>query len=271
MPRSSIRPICWIRPGFSLACLEVVRVDPVYWTDPEPMKAIRTQSVPALDRALDLLELLAASKSGMTLSELVGRSRLPKSSVHCLLITMERRGFLHRNVKSGRYLFRLRLFSVANMAISGLSLREQAQPFLKELMTSARLTVHMAILEDNEAVVVSKCEPPGIYRLATWIGKRMDVHCTSLGKAMIAYLPSERLDRIFKEHGLPRHNENTLCSSRRLREDLARTVRLGYAIDDEEDELGLRCIGAPVFDHENNVVASISVSGNTDQVQPSTI
>ncbi len=230
------------------------------------MPAVKTQSVPSLDRALTILELLANSRTGLSLPELVERSGLPKSSLHCLLVTLERRGYLHRHQHTTRYMFGMKLFSLANMALSGLKLREQAAPYLRTLMEKTGLTVHMAILEHNEAVLIAKVEPPGIFRLATWIGKRMDVHCTSLGKAIIAYLPCSELDRILKEHGLPRHNDNTLASPKKLKAELAKVARLGYAIDDEEDEIGLRCAGAPIFDHENRVIASISVSGTTSQL-----
>lgn len=235
------------------------------------MVAARTQSVRSLERGLTLMELLANSKVGLSLPELVQKTGLPKSSIHCLLVTLERRGYLHRNIRTGRYVFGLQLFSLANMAISGLKLHDEAAPFLRSLVRDTELTVHMAILEHREAVIVSKLEPPGIFRLATWIGKRMDLHCTGLGKALMAYLPQEEVERIMVEHRLPRHNDNTLCSRKRLKDELARTAHRGYSIDDEEDELGLRCIGAPVFGPDNRAIASISISGTTYQVTPSNL
>lgn len=229
------------------------------------MAGIKTPSVPAVDKALSALELLAQSRTGLTLGELTRRMALPKSSVHCLLLTLERRGYLHRNEKS-RYLFGLKLFGLANMALSGIGLREKALPFLKALMARTRLTVHLAMLEQGEAVLIEKVEPPNVYRLATWLGKRMDVHCTGLGKALIAHLPEEEVDSLVRERGLPRHNDNTICSPRRLREELARIRKAGYALDDEEDELGARCIGAAIFRSEGKVVAAVSVSGTTAQI-----
>jgi DNA-binding IclR family transcriptional regulator len=230
------------------------------------MIAQLTQSVPALERALTILEMLANSRTGLTLPDIVRQSGLPKSSVHCLLLTLQRRGYLHRNEKTSRYMFGLKLFSLANTAISGLKLREEAAPFLRSLVEKTGLTVHMAILEQDEAVLISKVEPQEISRLATWLGKRMDVHCTGLGKALIAQLPEEELSRLIKAHGLPRHNENTVASIRKLRENLAQVVRLGYSIDDEEDEIGLRCIGAPVFNHEAVAIAAVSIAGTIEQV-----
>ena len=228
--------------------------------------AEKTKSVPAVDRVFTILELLAESKRGLGAAELVELTGMPRSSVHCLTLTLERRGYLYRNTKTGRYLLGLKLFSLANYANGGMELRERAAPELNQLMQQTRLTVHLAVLESDEAVLVAKVDSPGIFRLATWAGKRMEFHCTSIGKAMAAHLPEEMVLRIVAARGLTRHNENTILCERRLREELREVRRLGYAVDDEEEEIGLRCIGAPVFDGEGNVVAAISIAGLTSQI-----
>jgi DNA-binding IclR family transcriptional regulator len=233
------------------------------------MAAIKTQTVPALDRALSILELLSRSRAGLTLPELVEQSNLPRSSVHYLLVTLERRGYLQRNERTSRYLFGLNLVHLSNAAWNGLSLRQQAAPYLHHLMRRTQLTVHMAILNEHEAVLVGKLDPLDSAPKATWIGKRMDVNCTSLGKALIAYLPEPEIDRIILAHGLPRHNENTIHSPKKLKEDLARVVRLGYALDDEEDELGLRCIGVPVLDGIGRAIAAVSIAGTSSEINES--
>jgi DNA-binding IclR family transcriptional regulator len=230
------------------------------------MAAIKTQTVPALDRALSILELLGKSRAGLTLPELVEQSRLPRSSVHYLLVTLERRGYVQRNERTSRYMFGVNLVHLTNAAWSGLSLRQQAGPYLSALVRKTGLTAHMGILKDHEAVIIAKHGPLDGTRIATWVGKRMEVHCTGLGKALIAYLSEPQLERIVREHGLPRHNENTIFSPRKLRDELARVAQQGYALDDEEDELGLRCIGAPVFDDAGGAIAAVSLSGTSLQI-----
>jgi DNA-binding IclR family transcriptional regulator len=231
------------------------------------MDGIKTKSVPALDRALQILEMLANSKTGLTLSEITRNLALAKSSAHYLLLTLERRGYLHRNRQTGRYMFGLKLFTLANMALGGLGLRQQAAPFLIALGQKTELTVNMAILDLNEVVLIEKVEPPGIFRLATWVGQRLPVHCTGLGKALLAFLSEPELDRIIKP-GLLRHNENTIVSPRKLKEHLELVRKLGYAVDDEEANIGLRGIGAPILDSLGQAIASISVSGTTTQITP---
>jgi DNA-binding IclR family transcriptional regulator len=228
--------------------------------------AVKTQSVPSADRILTILELVAQSKRGLRLAEVAEQAQMPRSSAHCLLLTLERRGYLHRNEKSGRYMFGLKLFSLAHYAVNGLEVREIAAPYLATLMQQTGLTVHMAIMEQHEPVLVSKVDPPGIFRLATWTGKRMDFHCTAVGKAIAAFLPEQRLDELISIRGLPRHNENTIISRRKLKVQLQEIRKSGYALDDEEEELGLRCIGVPIFDHEGHAVAALSISGTVGQI-----
>lgn len=230
--------------------------------------APNTQSVPSLDRALSIFELLSASKNGMTLQELVQATGVPRSSIHCLLLTLQRHSYIHRNDRTSRYMFGLKIFGLANAAISGVKLREQAAPSLVTLLKQTGLTTHLAIREHHEIVLVSKLETPGMPRLATWLGKRMEAHCTGLGKAMIAHMPETELEELVRSRGLPRHNESTIVSLNKLKEELGRIRQLGYALDDEEDEVGLRCIGAPVFDAAGQAVAAVSVAGSTAQITP---
>ena len=228
----------------------------------------KTRSVPSLERALKILEMLAHSKKGMALPEIARELGLPKSSTHCLLLTLERCGYLQRHAAAREYLFGFKLFSLANLSLAGTGLREQAAPYLQALMAKTRLTVHLAILEKEDAVLIDKIECPGLLRLSTWIGKRMDLHCTGVGKVLMAHLPEDELIRLINDYGLPRHNENTIGSMRKLKEDLKGIRQMGYSIDDEEDSIGLRCIGVPVWGQEGQVIAAFSLAGTTTQITP---
>jgi DNA-binding IclR family transcriptional regulator len=227
---------------------------------------LKTASVPALERGLAILEVVARSRNGLTFSQIARGLDFPKSSIHSLLLTFVREGYLHRSEASGRYMCGMKLIRIASAALEGIALRDQTAPVLRRLMESTGLTVHMAILERNEAALIAKVEPPGVHRVATWVGKRIDVHCTSLGKCLIANLPVADLERLISEHGLLRHNENTIASLPKLKQELDRVRCQGYAVDDEEEELGMRCIGVPVFDLDGRVISAISVSGKTDQI-----
>jgi DNA-binding IclR family transcriptional regulator len=234
------------------------------------ISAPRTQSVPALERGLSILESLSKSKHGLTLSQLSRALELPKSSVHCLLLTFERHGYLHHDDSSGRYRLGLRFCDLANAALGGVMLRDQAAPFLRQLRESTQLTTHMAVLEHDEVVLIEKLEAPAS-RVNSWIGKRMDVHCTALGKALTAALPEEQLDVLVHRHGLLRHNDNTIASIKKLKQELEQVRRRGYAIDDQEEEIGVRCIGAAVLGGGQQPLAAISITGTIEQIYGDTL
>ena len=226
-----------------------------------------THSVPAVEKAFIILEVLARSRTGLTLRELASHCGIPKSSVHGIVVTLQRCGYLYRNQRSSRYLFARKLLRLANDALSGLELRERAEPHMRSLARKTQLPVHLGIVEFDEAVIVAKTESVLSYHpMGSWVGKRMELHCTGLGKAMIALWTEAELERLAHERTLPRHNDNTISSVKRLKEELANVRRLGYAIDDEEDVLGFRCVGASVQDTEGSVIAALSISGTTTDI-----
>ena len=226
----------------------------------------KTASVPALDRGLAILEVLANHHTGLTLSQLVRQLRLPKSSVHSLVLTFERAGYLTKIEPSGRYICGIKFIHIANLAFDNPMLRQSAKPILVELMRSTGLTVHLATLWRDEVVLIDRVSPAGGPPVATWIGKRLDAHCTAAGKCLIAHLPDSGLQALIRERGMLRHNDNTIRTLRKLEEELAGVRRAGYAVDDEEEEIGIRCLGVCVRSPDGGVIAAISVSGNTDQI-----
>lgn len=234
-----------------------------------PMPISKTSSVPALERGFAILESVAKSRSGLTLSQLTRALDLPKSSVFCLLLTLERMGYLYRNPVSKRYQCEMKLVRVAGQALEGITLRDKARPLLRRLLEQTNLTVHMGIAGENEVTLIEKLDPHTSSSMATWVGKGLDFHCTSLGKCLLAFSPEADVDRILKNHALLRHNENTIASTQRLRTELAKVRSLGFAVDDEEEEIGVRCIGAPVLDAEGRAIAAISISGDIAQIDMS--
>jgi DNA-binding IclR family transcriptional regulator len=225
-----------------------------------------TSSVPILRRALEILELLAASRDGLPLPEISRALSMPKSSAHKVLITLLREGYVNRSQRTGRFSLGHKLFTLANQALEGLRIREVAIPPMRQLMMQTQLTVHLATLESFEAVLLAKIVPPGLPSLSTWIGRRMEVHCTGVGKALIAYLPDEDLDKFLQARVFARHNDNTIVSPKRLRAELETVRKNRYAIDDEEDELGMRCLGAPIVGEDGQLLAAISIAGTVTQV-----
>ncbi|MGD9562440.1 MAG: IclR family transcriptional regulator [Pyrinomonadaceae bacterium] len=234
-----------------------------------PSADTRTKSVPAIEKAMAVLERLASSQNGLGLSELTRDLSLPKSSTYGMLLTLERLGYLHRNHDTGRYTFGMKIMSLANMALNGLNLRKLAAPHLRELMKKTQLTVHMTIRERNEAVIIEKADSPYTPKVETWVGKRMGIHCTAAGKALLSDWAEDDIDRLIR-FGLPRYNDNTIVSPKKLKKELALVAKQGYALDDEEETIGSRCVGAPIVDQIGKVVAAVSVAGYKQQIHHET-
>jgi DNA-binding IclR family transcriptional regulator len=224
--------------------------------------------VPALERALTVLECLSQSRKGYSVSELSRRLGLPKSSVHLILRTLERRGYLQKQSAGGRYRFGMKLIALSRAALDGVELRDQARPPLAALSQRTGLTVHMGVLERSEIVIIERIESASSVRVVSWIGRRMDLNSTAVGKALIAHLPEADFDAEVRASQLARHNDRTIASMSALRRELDRVRQLGYAICDEEDEIGVRCVGAPILNHHGYAVAAISVAGTTTQIPP---
>ncbi len=230
------------------------------------MGARKIYVVPSTVRAMSVLEFLARSKRGASISEISRNLELPKSSTYLVVRTLEQEGYLRRNVQSGRYYFGLRLVSLSRKVLEHLDLREIARPILTELMQQTGIIVHLAVLEGNEAVIIDRVEHPGSSAGADWVGRRLDVNCTGVGKALAAFLPDEQFEEVITAKRFARHNDNTIVTIGGLKRELAKVREHGYALDDEEDEIGVRCIGVPVFDSYQRAVAAISLAGTTDQI-----
>jgi IclR family KDG regulon transcriptional repressor len=221
---------------------------------------VKTASPPSVDRAFSILEEVARSNRGLRLREIANKLGVPRSSTHSLLVALERRGYLQRNESSGRYGFGPKVFTLANAGLKDMALREISYSSLAALMRQTGLAVHMAIMERDQAVVIEQIVPPELASM-TNPGDRLELHCTALGKALAAFEPEEQWERFVWKRVLPRHNENTICSRKKFLEELATTRKRGFAFDDEEVDLHVRCLGVPVFGPAGETVAAISVSG----------
>jgi DNA-binding IclR family transcriptional regulator len=213
-----------------------------------------------------VLEFLAQSRRGSSISEISRTLGLPKSSTYLTLSTLEHRGYLQKNSQTGKYCFGLKLVSLSRRVLENLDMREEARELLISLMQATHLTVHLAVLERNAAVIIERVEPPGTTKMADWIGRGLDVNCTGVGKALIAFLPEKEFNAQISAKAWAKHNDNTIVSISALKRELSKVRELGYALDDEEDEIGVRCIGAPVFGKNQRVVAAISVAGTTLEI-----
>ncbi|MFB3818252.1 MAG: IclR family transcriptional regulator [Candidatus Methylomirabilales bacterium] len=223
--------------------------------------------VRAVDHCLQLIEALARTRESRGVTELSAELDLAKSTIHKLLRTLLRRSYVVQEAGSGRYRLGLKFLELGAVVMGGLSIREVAQPHLQALMEATRETVHLGMLEGHEVVYADKIESPLTIRMYSRVGRRSPLHCTALGKALLAYQPEQELRRILSA-GLRRYTRRTITAGARLRAELQRIREEGYALDNEEFEAGLRCVAAPIRDHTQAVVASLGIAGPAARLGP---
>src|SRR5256714_2911590 len=174
----------------------------------------------AVERALAMLEAVAQEPEGLSNAEISRKLEIPKSSASYLLRTLETRGYLNRDASSGRYRVGLKILSLSRGALSGIDVREVALPIMRHLVEKTGLTCHLAILDGPEAVYIEKVEPPGFIRMDTWVGRRMSVHATSVGKALVAYIAQEQLEKMVATLAMERRTPKTITTMPRLLKEL---------------------------------------------------
>ncbi len=219
-----------------------------------------SRTVQSVDRVVALLDSLGQAERPLTVRELSAAVGLPRPTIYRLVHTLEAHGLLVSS--DSRYAIGPRVLWLAGRRLQQIELRAAGRPHLVELARRTGETAHLAVLEQGQVVYIDKVESGGPLRMASTVGAIMPAHCTALGKAMLAFLPPAQLQEVLRTHGLPRRTANTITDPARLLAELAAVRARGYAIDNVENEEGIRCVGAPIIDHRGQVAGAVSVSGS---------
>ncbi len=213
-----------------------------------------------------ILDIIERADEDLALIEVAARVQLHKSTAHRLLMILERHRMVEREPRSGRYRLGLRLFELGSRAIDRFNFRDCARPHIERLVVETEETVHLCVLDGGEVLHVHLLEPSRSVRMASKIGFRHPAHCSAVGKAMLALLPETELDDIVRQRGLARQTGKTLVTADELKADLSLVRERGYAIDDEEGENGVRCVGAAVLGSGGRLMGGVSASGPSFRV-----
>jgi IclR family transcriptional regulator, KDG regulon repressor len=225
----------------------------------------------SIARALAVLEFLDASPRGWNISELSRKLQVPKSTMHLILLTLERLGYVSREPGSRDYSLSVKVCELGRSLLRNVQLPDIALPHLEDLVRQVRLTAHLAILEHDQAIYVQKVDCPGLIKFDTYVGKRTNLHCTAVGKVLLAYSPEQKSNHILEREPFARYTRHTITSAILLRKELVKVRQHGYAIDDEEEELDVRCVAVPVFRPTGEFVAALGVTGTVGQLRPEMI
>ena len=233
-------------------------------TEDQPAEVDQRYRVLSLGRALDLVEIVARQgKNGGRLTDLAHELGLSKASTFAILQTLLSRGYVADFGKGStrRYRLGMALARLGDLAISNIALADVALPILHDLTDELGMTSRLAILDDGYAVVIGRVDAPGAVRFDAALGRRELPHCSAVGKALLSALPKAEAATILQKLELPRRTPHTITDRAALITELQRSAERGYAVDDEEDNEGVACIGACVYDRSGKVIGAISVTG----------
>jgi IclR family acetate operon transcriptional repressor len=237
----------------------------------DPPNPATAYTVKSLVKALTILEVLADEDPPYTLTQLSRRLRLHVSTVHRLLVNLVRHGFVEEDTISGGYQLSYRVLRMGLRVLDRLDFRRAAQPLLRDLNLRTRETVHLAILQETQAISIDKYLSPQPVGLDARLGGIMPLHCTGVGKTLLAHRSEETLNRIAQAPGFTRMTARTITALPQLRKELQQIREQGYTIDQEEAVEGLSCVAGPIFNHSGQVVAAFSVAGPATRLTPARI
>ena len=222
--------------------------------------------VQSVDRTLSILELLSNYDEGLGVTEIGVMVNLHKSTVHRLLGTLIYKGFVIQDASTNKYKLSLKLYELGCKRIANVDIFKSSKPYTERLMKTVNEVVHLVIRDENDIVYIDKVEADNTIRMASTIGRRSPLYRTSVGKVILAYLPDKEIESVWENSKIEKMTEYTITDLEVFKRNLKEVKEKGYAVDNEENELGVRCIGAPVFNHKGCIEGAISVSGPTIRV-----
>lgn len=217
--------------------------------------------VQSLERTFDLIERLSRSSGGMLLMELSAASGLHKSTVHRLLSSLVTLGYVKKDEGSNKYRLTLKLFELSGRVVDNLDVLEIAKPYLEHLRNATQEAIHLVVRDGIDIVYVYKLDSKNSsIRMFSRIGMRRPMYCTAVGKSILATMPDDEVLKIWGNSDIKRYTEHTVVELGPLFRELEEIRSKGYALDNEENELGVRCIGAVIRDYTGRGKAALSIS-----------
>ncbi|MCZ7568834.1 MAG: IclR family transcriptional regulator [Ardenticatenaceae bacterium] len=225
----------------------------------------------SIQRALDVLFAFTVDRPELSITELSELFDLPKSTVHRLIANLEMRGLVEQNQATGRYRLGIKTFELGMRMRRQLDLIATVHPFLEDLASKTGETVMLATLSDGDVVYLDKVDSQRSVRAASVVGQRRPVHCTALGKVFLSSLPAHEVSRILGQRPLTARTSNTITEPERLFREIAIVREQGYALDNQEFEVDLCCVAAPITNETGTVIAGVGIAAPVSRVNATTL
>ena len=217
-------------------------------------------------KALNLLSIIAEAEDGLRLTEVAKQGGYPLSTTHRLLGTLSQHGYVEHDPTTGRYYLGVKILTLQAQGIRKRHIGRRAFPHLTNLRKQIGETVNLGVLSEKNVVYLETFAPDTSFSFYAPPGTRMPIHCTAMGKVLLAHLPDELRQNLLHSLEMKPYTVKTTTSATALEAELKEIVKRGFAVDDQEYALGVRCVAAPIRDHSGQVVAAVSVTALADQL-----
>jgi len=225
--------------------------------------------IESIKKSFQILEILSNNESPCGVTELANIMKLDKSTVFRILRTMKSKGYVEQLRGTKKYIMGIRILELSNKLIQKMEIAAIAKPMLKELSQSSGESVHLAVLRRGKVIYIDRINSSEAVSIHTNIGDHEPVHCTGVGKAILAFLPSEEMQnnlKGIKAKSLEKFTVKTITSISKLEKELEKIRETGFAFDNEELYEGVRCLAAPIKNYKNEVIASLGISGPINRI-----
>ncbi|MCH3908743.1 MAG: IclR family transcriptional regulator [Sphaerochaeta sp.] len=235
--------------------------------DDKPSTPVRS-----VDRALAIIEVLSSHPKGLGLLDLSREVSLNKTTTYRLLCAIMNHGWVTKDATTGKYRLTLMLFELGSRVSARTNVLTIARPYLEDLSAQFRETVHLVIRDGSDVVYLYKEDSLNrSVKMGSQVGNRYPMYCTGVGKAILAYLSEEDLEEVWKSSHVVARTQTTITSLDAMKKELAETRKRGWAVDNEENEIGVRCVAAPILSRKGYPVASISIASSVFHITKETI
>ena len=224
-------------------------------------------AVQSIDRALSILEEISVSKDGLGVTELSARVGLHKSTTHRLLSALLERGYVEKT-HGANYRLGGRIIDLSSLFLNQIELKTEAQPYLYKLLQLSKQPVHLGILEGLEVIYIDKLESLSSIRMYSQLGRRVPATCTAMGKSLLSDTGEREVRALLEQVGMRAYTTRSITNADGFIKELRSVRHLGFSRDDQEYEVGIRCIAAPIRDYRGNIIAAVSTSGLKQVITP---
>ncbi|WP_409308091.1 IclR family transcriptional regulator [Pectobacterium sp. B1J-3] len=222
--------------------------------------------IQSVERALRILDLFDEYNVEIKITDISTQMGLHKSTLHSLLKTLQVAGYIDQNRENGKYRLGMKLVERGNLVVNSIDIREKARSYLLDLASQTGQTTHLAILDGKEGVYVDKVEGKLAVITFSRIGRRLPIHATAIGKVLLAFNPENEVNTLLQDYNFTQQTPNTILNKEAYLKELEFVRQNGYALDNQENEQGVRCISVPIRNHAGHIIAAISMSTLTNRV-----